>query len=312
MENEQKNESKTVLQNVSENVSKNVSEQLVVPPDPPLSSNVNPREWRLQSKNIFLTYSACILGGQVIVDELMDRLQITKWIYGDEYHQDGSPHTHVYIHLAKKPDIKDQRFFDIADYHPNIKVAPAKGSKKWCDDKVDYCMKDGNFHGNIEKRIIGANGYIRKKADMEAWLSDCRARGRKWPLPFTIHNIKFHDKMGKKRGLIIIGNPSTNKSGMIYDALAGTQTYMVPPGDHRYDKYAGEPVVVYEDMVITREEAFRWCERPGGFQRWLPARYNVKAMPNHEVICIITCNYDHIPSWIDSDGTKERFYIVKL
>lgn len=56
-----------------------------------------------------------------------------------ELHKDGTPHIHALIVFTKKVDIKDQHYFDIQSYHPNIQTV--KHLKK----SINYIKKDGNF-----------------------------------------------------------------------------------------------------------------------------------------------------------------------
>nr|UUV61220.1 C1 [Tomato mottle leaf curl virus] len=111
-----------------------------------------PRRFRIQSKNYFLTYPRCslskeealsqLLGLQTPVNKLFVRVAI-------ELHEDGQPHLHVLIQFEGKFQCTNERFFDLvsptrsAHFHPNI-----QGAKSSSDVKT-YVEKDGDFidHG---------------------------------------------------------------------------------------------------------------------------------------------------------------------
>ncbi|AGV02076.1 Rep [Cotton chlorotic spot virus] len=108
-----------------------------------------PKELRVQSKNIFVTYPQC----DIPKDEVLQMLQNLQWRVvkptyirvAREEHSDGNPHLHCLVQLSGKPNIKDVRFFDIthprrsASFHPNVQ--PAKNS----DAVKNYITKGGDF-----------------------------------------------------------------------------------------------------------------------------------------------------------------------
>ena len=100
----------------------------------PRQPNQTTRRFRLNARNIFLTFPRCPLPKEHALETLRQlpwTVVQPKYIrVAREEHQDGQPHLHVLIQLTGKCDIHDQRFFDIADhdqrdrsYHPNIQGA---------------------------------------------------------------------------------------------------------------------------------------------------------------------------------------------
>ncbi|XP_039120497.1 uncharacterized protein LOC120256894 [Dioscorea cayenensis subsp. rotundata] len=107
-----------------------------------------PRVFRINAKNIFLTYSKCSLSKEYTIEKLR-ALSLTsnkKFIrVARELHEDGTPHLHVLIQFEGRIQVTNQRLFDIvsphssAIFHPNIQSA--KSSK----DVKAYIEKGGDF-----------------------------------------------------------------------------------------------------------------------------------------------------------------------
>nr|WP_012477128.1 replication-associated protein [Candidatus Phytoplasma australiense]ABD04144.1 replication associated protein [Candidatus Phytoplasma australiense] len=111
--------------------------------------------FRLRTRDIFLTYSKCPLGKEKIHNHLKQLLaskkkEIKYIISNNENHQDHKEiHTHVFIQLKKQIEITNQRFFDIEGYHPKIETA------RDVEKSVSYIKKDKDF--------IDEGEYIQKK-----------------------------------------------------------------------------------------------------------------------------------------------------
>jgi Geminivirus Rep catalytic domain. len=86
-------------------------------------------KFKLNTKNIFLTYSKCNLGKDKIhnhIKQLMisKKKEISYIISNTENHQDHKEiHTHVLFQLTKRTTFNGERFFDIEGFHPKIESA---------------------------------------------------------------------------------------------------------------------------------------------------------------------------------------------
>ncbi|MGE9276924.1 MAG: hypothetical protein ACQKHC_03565 (plasmid) [Candidatus Phytoplasma pruni] len=121
-------------------------------------------KFRFSSKDIFLTYSKCSLGKDVIhkhITNLMNekKKNIIYIISNTENHADHKEiHTHVLLQLEKIFQTENARFFDIEGFHPRIENA------QHIEKAIDYIKKDGNFIENGTPRI---KKYVRQNQKEE-------------------------------------------------------------------------------------------------------------------------------------------------
>lgn len=73
-------------------------------------------------KNIFLTYPKCNYGKDYMIAELRKKLEfrLKDYVITREFHEDGTPHIHAYLRLDPVLKVRDMKFFNIGDRHPNI------------------------------------------------------------------------------------------------------------------------------------------------------------------------------------------------
>ena len=91
-------------------------------------------------------------------------------IIAKEKHKDGGTHYHVLIKFSKKVDIRNQNYFDVLQFHPNIQAVRHWGKT------LNYIKKDGNFkeYGQIDKKVTSTNlpEFNDKMTKLE-WLTAC-------------------------------------------------------------------------------------------------------------------------------------------
>nr|CRI68215.1 Replication protein [Pepper golden mosaic virus] len=160
-----------------------------------------PKSFRLQCKNIFLTYPQC----DIPKDEALEMLRSLKWsvvkpMYirvSREEHSDGFPHLHCLIQLSGKCNIKDARFFDIthprrsAQFHPNVQAAKDSNAVK------NYVTKDGEYCEYGQYKVSGGTKHYKddvyynavNAASAEEAL-DIIKEGDPKPFIVSYHNIK--------------------------------------------------------------------------------------------------------------------------
>lgn len=79
-------------------------------------------DFRLATKNLFLTYPRCDLPKEEILQFLSDKLadRNPHIRVARELHEDGHPHLHCFIRLERKLQTRTNRYFDYNGHHPNI------------------------------------------------------------------------------------------------------------------------------------------------------------------------------------------------
>lgn len=122
--------------------------------------------FRLNARNIFLTYPHCDKLAEDLLSWLIEDSLVVKARTVSELHEDGSPHLHAVIKYSKKKDCRNERAFDYCGYHPNIQSAK-NFAKSWnylaksgepCDFESDDCddegFPDANAFGNKSDYLI--------------------------------------------------------------------------------------------------------------------------------------------------------------
>lgn len=108
---------------------------------------------RWRGKRFFLTYPRCNLAKEDLLSELQksNNFSIQDWCIAEEKHQDGTPHLHAYLHLATALDTRNQRIFDVLNFHPNIQAVRSIAAV------VKYIRKDKNYTQNRDNLIPKEN-----------------------------------------------------------------------------------------------------------------------------------------------------------
>lgn len=107
-----------------------------------LPSSSSSSSFRLDAKNVFLTYPQCPMRKEELLAELYklvgDRLNGIM-VAEEDHHESSGRHLHAILLLNRRLNIRDPRYFDIHQYH---------GDYKSCRDvkaSLRYVAKDGNF-----------------------------------------------------------------------------------------------------------------------------------------------------------------------
>lgn len=161
--------------------------------------------FRVQYKNIFLTYPQSDLDNNVLADHLVDKLDSFQPLYvavSKELHADGNPHHHVLIQLGLKPNIINPEYFDFDGRHPNIQKAPRAGAT--ISQTRDYVIKDGNY---VERGEFVERGAKRNRDTVYA---EALAAATKEEAEEII-------KTGAPRDYFVAASQITSRLNSIYD-----------------------------------------------------------------------------------------------
>jgi len=129
--------------------------------------------FRIQAKNIFLTYSNVEQQGwdAFTLEELVEFLSSKcpgYVIACKEQHEDGSPHFHALIRYPRKVDIRNSRHWDYGNVHPEVKAARNVAAS------INYIKKDGQFleHGS---NVAEGHKEVCQRSSYADWLDYCVA-----------------------------------------------------------------------------------------------------------------------------------------
>lgn len=123
----------------------------------------NNKNFRLASKNLFLTYAQCNLSLKKVFSQLQNIIfkknNIEEYILCVEKHQESGYHIHIYLSLNKRIDIKNPNKLSL---FCNLTNKIYKGNYQGVKDKsniLNYITKDLNFNeiNNTEKCLISPN-----------------------------------------------------------------------------------------------------------------------------------------------------------
>jgi len=126
-------------------------------------------KFRINAKSVFLTYPQCDLTNQFLMNHLASlKYECDYIITCEEKHADGSPHMHAVLKFKKKVDIRNEAFFDISGFHPNIQTT------KNINASINYCKKDKCFleEGSLQEHVnaLAAKGQIPEYTDVYKFL----------------------------------------------------------------------------------------------------------------------------------------------
>jgi len=189
-------------------------------------------DFRVQYKNIFLTYAQSDLVNQELLDFLWDKLETfepTYIVVCRELHADGNPHHHALIQLAKKPNIINANYFDFNGRHPNVDKAPNRRNSTIAAAR-EYVLKDGDF---VERGEFKNSGTKRNRDDVYA-----EALGAA-----TKEEAQEIIKAGAPRDYFIASGNIDNRLRQIYENNLATPTV----GDYNgYEGFINVPEAVQQ------------------------------------------------------------------
>lgn len=104
--------------------------------------NAEASSFRYNARKVFLTYPRC----DIPMPEMLEALTAIKaykhYVIGQEHHEDEGLHLHVVLSYPTPVNTRNERFWDIRGFHPNIQ------KPQNIENCIGYCKKEGNFLTN--------------------------------------------------------------------------------------------------------------------------------------------------------------------
>jgi len=268
------------------------------------------KSFRLSTRRVFLTYSACALEPQALLDAIQEKLNgiVQDCFAKQEKHRDGSLHCHMFLRFTKKLESTNQHVFDVghesegdlepASFHPNIKRC-SKGIAGLIG-AYEYLCKDGIppqvLCGNIDL-YPSSKGFTNKYRDRNDWLNYRRANSQRHPgYPLRGPEGEIIPNPGiqpiiKKRHYWVYGPPDCGKSTWLRNEIIRYRCYRVGSNDCPYDNYQDQQLIVYDDVKPVPEHLLSICEFEEQ-SRPVPGRtrYLQRYVPGGLATLVIVCS----------------------
>lgn len=283
--------------------------------------NYKEPKFRLQTKNIFLTYSKCELPKQSLAAFLQEKLSIDYLCIAQEHHEDGSLHLHALVTTKNKVDIRDCKYFDAWDFHPKIESA------RDSDYVRTYILKEdkepleiGEYVGNSKRAVMKKLSETKEKNELiinnplhnlvktghisiysYKQLSECKKL-------YELDILKSEQKLVVERTCLwIYGEPGSGKSWAARHNF-GDRVY-TKSQDQWWQGYNGEPVVCIDDFDQEGVENSHLLKIWADQYSFVAQVKGHHCFPNYHTL-IITSNYLPEHLWPNTMN-KDQSVLVK-
>ena len=199
-------------------------------------------------KGWFCTWPHCPLSKEdaLAVLKTAKLPEIVEYVIAEELHDDGQPHLHAFIKLAKKVRFA-QAAFDLGEYHGHYEPA-----KSW-RAVAAYCKKEGNYISNIDldaarhmkaKKNLDLINMDPKEAVQQGYIGFCslpmflKAK-REWK------NLEEVPLLIERKCYWIYGEPRLGKS---YACRVAFPELYEKAQNKWWDGYQGESAVLIDDF----------------------------------------------------------------
>lgn len=221
---------------------------------------------------------------------------ISEWIVGQELHENGKKHYHLYVKFQDELDTRNVRFFDLLDLHPNIKRKPGRA---W----IVYCAKDKvyvtNFYEDDPWFTVftmedpeEAMALLVKKRPRDVAISgkaireNLYANKKKKGISRILYSGPYRRMMDtwqhQTKTLVMISKPGWGKTQMAcYWAEHMFGSYFYCKGSlEALRHYRSESCIIYDDIKVAKYVDIEWDDvfdvENGGF---VSARYKDIVIP---------------------------------
>lgn len=279
--------------------------------------------FRFCAARVFLTYPNCNIGKDKLAEKLKE-WGADRWIVAEEKHKSGQPHLHAFAFLAKELDTRNERFFDIDGFHPNIKNGEMKRDWK---KAVYYCMKAGDYLIQDIELLDTPEGFAKKAQDLRAWKQYVKQKKYSDPVfPFYLPDEKRTavpkpTASNRKRHVWIVAPPDWGKSYWASVTFANQNVfYPISNSDTPFDHYEDQQVLLFDDFLWKEEHKAMLIDIANvvynqkhvwGRTRFYPRFWPTGNEPTGVRLMVILDN--RVPfNWLDCDWFTSRFNVIDL
>lgn len=296
--------------------------------------------FQLNTKHVFLTYPQCDLS----VSGLLARLKelcpnANYYCVSSERHESGELHRHAIMQFAEPFRTRDQRYFDVSNFHPNLQGARNPSKVREYVQKGGDFLEEGIWVDPLERRAkeaVSAEEIEKKASEMQfgaylAWASVNRVMYAKeiWAAmrhvdvntiveykPDASHiNLAFYrlfhaePPIPKNKAIVIVGASGIGKTVMA-KAICLKPALFVSHIDTLKEFKAGyHKSIIFDDVSfkhtpITNQIAI--CDYEDS--RAIHCRHRVAHIPA-KVQKIFTCNED--PLEVEHEAIARRIHLIR-
>lgn len=289
----------------------------------------NSGKFRLQAKNLFLTYPKCYAPKESLLNYLVRHQSLDPLfiLIGQEKHEDGTPHLHAYVQNKEKVDIKSPNALDFECYHGDY--VAAKGNYYEVYDYVTKEDKEPATWGTAcmaknraeeTKLGIAARNKMLAESKLPALVDsgDIRMESycqiKKCVQNYRMDSLSVGGYMENRRCVWLCDHPGKGKSRWVRDTFP---EFFLKSQSKWWDGYAQQPVVVLDDfdqqgkclshyMKIWSDKYSFYGEVKGG------------TVPCNYLVFVITSNYWPNEIWKETEdmelvkAIERRFDMVNL
>lgn len=229
--------------------------------------------FRLNARNVFLTYPKCDASRERLQEALSDlQPKPLQWAIAREEHKDGTLHLHALVGYGAKVNIRDERHWDFDGFHPHVEaVRSTKATLAYCQkedpeplivgwkscgpgkrgrDEGEYLQlaRDGDIEGAIQRFAEEyPKEYTINKPRVEENLRSLATKPSEPDWPIDAFQEAAEDWVPRSRALFLWG-PSGYGKTQYAQALIGRGVYVIRHMDQLKAMPRDCPGVVFDDM----------------------------------------------------------------
>ena len=302
-----------------------------------------PRKFRLNAKNLFLTWPKNNVDSGTILNRVMELFgsdNVSYCCVAEEEHEDGTPHLHAVVCLKKPCDIRNVTTLDdVGGKHGNYQSARnvkdvytyvRKGGKfvehgvppQICigkkSDAIAQSLRSGSSLDNVEEMDPGYFlQNLNRIQQYHQWIQVKKLRSSPLLPPYIINQWKHRFEVGfprefKQKQYWICGSPNTGKTSFILDLIhQGYRGFIIPKNDDftKYDDDAYDFCYIDEfkgQIPITFLNDFLQ-----GTPMHLNAKFGMREKKKNLPVFILS-NFDPIGAYKNSAKTEIDPLISRL